>query len=382
MRRIDSLTIRQLLFTATVLTAALVMLVAGLGWSGTVQADPAGTVDEVAIDMDPTGNSANGPLGTRQTCVSKSVGETLDIDITIKGVDPGETGGGTSGFQFQLNYDATKLHVVGVNNLMMLAAGGGTVPLDFSEALPDTDGQFNVSLADFGPNAENGDGVLSRITLKSVGAGVSQLTLSGVIIPDADPATGGSRIPNITAILGAQEAQGEACPTGSPTATASPTTPPTASPTTPPTTTRTATATATQPPSTTPTATPTPTTAAATTTPTASPSPTATDVATPAPTGVPAPTSTPGPNAKGDADCSGGIDTFDVLVILLAFSGIEGAIGDCPPVPSGNTPAGQGGDIDCDGDVDSVDALHIMRFLAGLEILLPSGCPPIGLTDA
>ncbi len=71
-----------------------------------------------------------------------------------------------------------------------------------------------------------------------------------------------------------------------------------------------------------------------------------------------------------------------MLVILLAFSGIEGAIGDCPPVPSGNTPAGQGGDIDCDGDVDTVDALHIMRFLAGLEILLPSGCPPIGLTDA
>ena len=193
--------IRAALLAATLpLAVGLMLLLLTLQAS----ADPAGTVGEGGIDMDATFNTATS-LGTRQECVSKTVTETFDIDVTVRGIDAADQ---MSGFQYTLNYDPTKLKVIAANHLLLINAGGGTIPIPLGDSTPDTDGAFLVGIADFGANTESGDGVLSRITLESIGTGVSDLTLSGIVISNAAFA----EIPNITSVLDAQEAQGEPCP--------------------------------------------------------------------------------------------------------------------------------------------------------------------------
>ncbi len=177
--------------------------------SQTIGPSPPGHVRSVAIDMDPfktPANPGNGTLGSREACVSKNVGETFDIDLTVTGVDPTDR---VSGFDLTLNYDPAKLKVVGFDNLLMIAAGGGTIPFDFTDPVPDTDGSFRVALADFGPNAESGDGVLSRITMESIGPGISPLTLADVIVAGDDQGPDGLVVDRID---DAQEAQNEPCP--------------------------------------------------------------------------------------------------------------------------------------------------------------------------
>jgi hypothetical protein len=176
-------------------------------------------VTEVAIDMDPLGNDprsqplpfngdpnpANGTLGSRQTCASRGVGETLQIDVTVRGIDPANR---MTGFQFIFHYDPTKLKVTAINNLLMIAAGGSTVPLDFSDPVPDMDGTYSAAIADFGTKTEAGDGVLSRITLQSVGEGASTIFVDQVRIGDKNSAP----IPTIASVLSAEECQGQPCP--------------------------------------------------------------------------------------------------------------------------------------------------------------------------
>ena len=67
---------------------------------------------------------------------------------------------------------------------MLIDAGGSTVPVSLGNSIPDSDGTFVVALADFGPNTESGEGVLSRITLKGENPGTSALTLADVLIND------------------------------------------------------------------------------------------------------------------------------------------------------------------------------------------------------
>src|SRR3989304_1630905 len=48
-----------------------------------------GVVDFVSIDMDTTGNTPT-VLGTREVCVSGSVGASFTIDVTVDEVAPGD----------------------------------------------------------------------------------------------------------------------------------------------------------------------------------------------------------------------------------------------------------------------------------------------------
>ena len=68
----------------------------------------------------------------------------------------------------------------------------------------------------------------------------------------------------------------------------------------------------------------------------------------------------------GDADCSGGLDPIDSLVILVQLSGVADA------------PCGELADVQCDVDTDVTDALQILRFKGGLGVTHQSGCPAIG----
>ncbi len=72
--------------------------------------------------------------------------------------------------------------------------------------------------------------------------------------------------------------------------------------------------------------------------------------------------------SRGDADCSGAVETLDVLQVLQLSSGL----------PSGAI-CHQSADVNCDGLPASLDALLILVFIAaGESPVLPGGCEPIG----
>ncbi|MCH7483977.1 MAG: hypothetical protein IIA90_02385, partial [Chloroflexi bacterium] len=248
------LTISSFLVIALVALALLGARSLLSGGSETVHANPVGTVDLIAIDMDPVPvytplnpvedgvlvlsplpacsdtidngldgttdaddidcntfeSPANGPLGVIDPCKgSVAVGTIFFLDVIVKGIDSGDK---ISGFQFKLIYSPAHLNVVGVNSTLLLAAIPGSGPFTpINDTMPDTDGSFSVANADLavGPE-EAGEGVLARIALKSVGLGISSLTLTDIIIVDGGATP--TAIPNLTANVGGLEAQGEPCP--------------------------------------------------------------------------------------------------------------------------------------------------------------------------
>ncbi len=153
---------------------------------------PANAIDLVAIDMDTTATPGNTALsiGSRETCNTVTTDTTLEIDVTVDSVVPFDgVGGGLSGFQFDLLYDNTKVKVTAKNVNMMVAANPGSGPVfDLGDGVPDTDGTFTAAASDFSSNPtafESGQGVLARITLQGVAAGLSNLTIANLIVLDA-----------------------------------------------------------------------------------------------------------------------------------------------------------------------------------------------------
>ncbi len=72
--------------------------------------------------------------------------------------------------------------------------------------------------------------------------------------------------------------------------------------------------------------------------------------------------------SRGDTDCSGVVETFDVLQVLQLSSGLPNS-----------AICHQSADVNCDGLPASLDALLILVFIAaGESPLLPGGCEPIG----
>ena len=117
-----------------------------------------------------------------ETCNSiAAVGDTLEIDVVVRGVppyDPGSGSGGLVGFQFDLLYDPTVVNVVAFDARMMLTADGEAMLFSISDPVPDNDGDFLAAALDFSTSYESGDGVLIRITLQAVGNGTSLLDLN------------------------------------------------------------------------------------------------------------------------------------------------------------------------------------------------------------
>lgn len=149
----------------------------------------------VGIDTDITGNEPNS-LGPQDSCNSLNVGETLQVDVVIKGVPPVTEDLqflGIAGWGYNLHYDPAVINVTAAENNMMLNAnapfefvmanytqGGGANPL------PATSGNMRIDFADISEDYEDGDGVLSRLTLTAVGPGTTTLRLDSEV--DSEPA--------------------------------------------------------------------------------------------------------------------------------------------------------------------------------------------------
>ena len=210
----------------------------------------------VGIDADPDGNTATS-LGAIDACISVESGQIFDIDVFVANVND------LAGWQTTVIYDSSLLRIVDGDVRFFVAHDPESNLLDLSEPLPNQMGSYTMVVADFAPiPGESGDGVLGRLTMEAVGAGISDLRVSGTVLVDSqtgsiedfdgdslyDGATAGAKVsidapcPEITPVASPEPSPTITEPTATvPAVTPSPTlptaTPPgeaTATPTVPP----------------------------------------------------------------------------------------------------------------------------------------------------
>ena len=134
----------------------------------------------IAIDADPQGNAATS-LGPLNGCSRAETGDQLDVDLVVDAV-PGDRP--MIGFEAEIRYDPQRLEVVAVYYDLLLAAAGAYRPVaGLTDGVPDSDGNFRLSVLDAASttdpeaNVERGAGVLARITFRAKAAGVSEVTI-------------------------------------------------------------------------------------------------------------------------------------------------------------------------------------------------------------
>ena len=131
----------------------------------------------IGVDVEPAGNTVTS-LGPIDACISVSIGDTFQADIFVTDVAD------LLAWETYLVYDMSIINVVSRDVMMFQAANPGSNMFDVSEGLPDIDGYYRVAAVDLAdpPAPDSGSGVLARLTLKAVGAGVSPLSLSPIDI--------------------------------------------------------------------------------------------------------------------------------------------------------------------------------------------------------
>jgi len=154
----------------TVLPLAAILSVALLALSAT---SLLAKETAIGIDADPVGNTATS-LGAIDSCVAVTSGATFDVDLFVRDVNR------LGAWEIYLDTDPNIVHVVGRDVNLFLASATGSNVFDESARTPDTDGLYTLGAADTAdPLApDSGSGVLARVTLQAVGAGVSPLRVA------------------------------------------------------------------------------------------------------------------------------------------------------------------------------------------------------------
>jgi hypothetical protein len=164
---------RKALVKAIVATAALPAL---LGLAVAIWSPAIGTGQEglsIGVDADPAGNTATS-LGTIDSCVRVGKGDSFDIDLFITNVDD------LLGWEVYLSFDGDVVNVTDRDVKLFQAANANSDVFDASESLPSSGGLYRLGAADIGqpPSPDSGSGVLARLTLEAVGAGLSPATIT------------------------------------------------------------------------------------------------------------------------------------------------------------------------------------------------------------
>jgi hypothetical protein len=290
----------KLMLASAALAGVVLALAASAGGVLTRGHSAAQEAVTIGVDADPTGNTATS-LGPIDSCLSVSTGDTFQVDIFVSDVVD------LLAWETYLVYDMSVINIDSRDVMMFQAANEDSNVFDVSEALPDIDGRYGVAAVDLAdpPAPDSGSGVLARLTLKAVGAGVSPLSLSGIDINGDGTIDLGPFLTNIDAesiadlnddgffdgrIANAEITVGGACPSGTPLVS------PTLIPT----------------PAATPTRTPTATTAASPTVP-ASPT-------------VGTPTASPTPGTPGQDGGTSSDDGLPWVVIACAVGGVAAVL--------------------------------------------------------
>ena len=164
----------------------------------------------VGFDADPNQSPANTAtsLGTVETCHSVNPGQQFTVDVFV---DEIPTGRDFIGFNYRINFDASRVKIVNQDHAFLITSTGQVTLFDFGEGVPDTSSPHTVGLADFG-SAEVGpvSGVLGRYTLEVLpGAPTGTFTLQLV---DAAMSDSNSEAIPIDQLRVATVAVGQTCP--------------------------------------------------------------------------------------------------------------------------------------------------------------------------
>jgi hypothetical protein len=109
-----------------------------------------------------------------------SSGSTTTIDLFVTDVTD------LLGWANQISYDPALISIIGINVSMFQAADGHSSIFNASDPTPDTDGSFYASAVDLNapPYQDSGAGVLARITISALAAGISPITISAPTLTD------------------------------------------------------------------------------------------------------------------------------------------------------------------------------------------------------
>jgi hypothetical protein len=127
----------------------------------------------IGVDADPAGNTATS-LGPIDSCIAVKKGDTFQIDLFVTDVD------NLLAWEIYFSFDGDVVNVTDRDVQMFLAANAGSEVWDASDPLPSSGGLYRLGAVDIGqpPAPDSGSGVLARLTLKAVGAGLSPTILT------------------------------------------------------------------------------------------------------------------------------------------------------------------------------------------------------------
>jgi hypothetical protein len=172
-------------------TVALSLVLAAAGFVGVLTAPvrSQSTTVEVAIDADVAGNIPR-LAASIEECASAAVGSTVEVDIVVP--EPGiPSDRGIAAFELEFYYDLNVIEVVAVDHNQLLRQAQGSALFPVGSELPNAGGELFAVVADLGKagvepagTSEVGPGVISRLTVQVVGAGVTPLGLRGVDLRD------------------------------------------------------------------------------------------------------------------------------------------------------------------------------------------------------
>lgn len=155
--------------------AALVAVMALVALAATILTAGRGSAQEglaVGVDANPSGNTATS-LGAIDQCVSVTKGDTFKLDVFITNVD------NLLAWETYFSFDGSIVNVTDLDVQLFQAANANSDVFNASESLPSSGGLYRLGAIDFGqpPSPDSGSGVLARLTLKAVGAGISPAIL-------------------------------------------------------------------------------------------------------------------------------------------------------------------------------------------------------------
>ena len=187
------------------LSGAALIISISIAWAGAnpATADPPHNIPEMAIDMDPTGNTATS-VGTVEPCarIDEDDGmagdedevDTVYFDVVVPGTGV-PAAHPLTGIGFEVNFSSANLQVIeptpsnlgdsthGHHRFLLFslfdveAYNGGDVITTGHDNRPDIDGQYIEATLDFSDNTgETGDGVLIRLGFQSTEAAVNFLS--------------------------------------------------------------------------------------------------------------------------------------------------------------------------------------------------------------
>jgi hypothetical protein len=167
----------KVMLASAALAGAVLALAAAAGGLLATGYSSAQEAVTIGVDAESAGNTATS-LGPIDPCVSVNVGDTFQVDIFVTNVAD------LLAWETYLVYDGSIIDLISRDVMMFQAANAGSKVFDVSEGLPDIDSHYRIAAVDLAdpPALDSGSGVLARLTLKAVGPGVSQLSLSPIDI--------------------------------------------------------------------------------------------------------------------------------------------------------------------------------------------------------